>query len=339
MDLEAFLSMNDNKQQAGYQRGKDRATFQGSILDLIQRGGSAFGRFLGSQREWAGNIERRFVNINSGKDNFVDAEGTEVGKKAGDNRWHKDHFWSERTTHRVLSYYTENKLQTGSIIFCDDEEEVELECPHGCSFVIPKALLEGNYHAHGCRGRVVSIVTEVVLDSLPAGATKEEIGAAGRAQPPLPLHANFGDWTPDLWFFGDVLDFGAGGGGTARRMAVTQLIDQPKAPGERRAGVKEAREASYQLPQKAIKRLASMRGAELGAKLSKPELQQQQAKLMHARPGLSKANAGHMIKALASHGVTAEMSSAERKAQISVSQAARATKNRTHNRSRPSLAV
>lgn len=139
MNLEAFLSMYDNKQQAGYQRGKDRATFQGSKLDLIERGGSAFGRFLGSQSEWAGHTERRFVNINSGKDNFVDAEGTEVGKKAGDNRWHKDHFWSEHTTHRVLSYYTENELQTGSIIFCDDEEEVELECPHGCSFVISKA--------------------------------------------------------------------------------------------------------------------------------------------------------------------------------------------------------
>jgi len=98
----------------------------------------------------------------------------------------------------------------------------------------------------------------------------------------------------------------------------------------------------------------------MGAKLSKPELLRRRAKLMRARSDLSKAKASSIVKGQrslegrkgksaawaerypaaaarlrsramremvpASHGVTAEMSSAERKAQIRASQAARATK-------------
>ena len=127
-------------------------------------------------------------------------------------------------------------------------------------------ILEQTPHAHGCNGRCISFVTEVSLSSLPTAATVEEIAAAGEAQPSLPLREHLGNWTPARWFLAPVLDFGAGfgGGGSKRRLAMTQLIDQPKQKGQHRSGVQDARSASYKMTAEEIDKLASERAVLLG---------------------------------------------------------------------------
>ena len=94
----------------------------------------------------------------------------------------------------------------------------------------------------------------------------EEIAAAGEAQPSLPLREHLGNWTPARWFFAPVLDFGAGsgGGGSKRRLAMTQIIDQPKQKGQRRSGVQAARSTSYKMTAEEVDELASKRASLLG---------------------------------------------------------------------------
>ena len=79
-------------------------------------------------------MNRRFWNINHGTGGVVDHEGDTNKAKL-----HKDRFFDDKSTHRVLDYHSENG-GTGSIIFRNDAngEEVELRAPPGCGFRIDR---------------------------------------------------------------------------------------------------------------------------------------------------------------------------------------------------------
>ena len=95
--------------------------------------------------------------------------------------------------------------------------------------------------------------------------TAQAIAAAGEAQPELPLLKLLGDWEAvSAMFLAPPLDLGFGGGGSARRMAVTQLIDMPKVKGEKRSGVKRAREKVRAMGDDEVKELASKRASAIG---------------------------------------------------------------------------
>ena len=137
-------------------------------------------------------------------------------------------------------------------------------------FLFAQWLLENFEHAHGANGRSLSIVSEVVLTQPPTPLSAQAVAAAAKAQPELPLMQYLADWDPSI-FQGPKLDFGAGmGGGSRRRMAMTQLIGQKKVKKQRRSGVKSARQAVRKMDESEIDKLASARGREMGEAASMP---------------------------------------------------------------------
>ena len=85
---------------------------------------------------------------------------------------------------------------------------------------------------------------------------------ASRAQPALPMREVLSRVVPSD-FHGKVLDHGAGGGGSVKRLALAHLIDDPKEKGKRRS-VAPARKALAAMTELEIAEAASARGTYLG---------------------------------------------------------------------------
>ena len=109
------------------------------------------------------------------------------------------------------------------------------------------------------------------MSELPPPMSAQEIAAAGEAQQELPLLKHLGDWeAAAAKCLAPPLDLGFGGGGSAHRMAVTQLIAQPKVKGEQRSGVKSAREQVRAMGDDEVAERASKRAREIGEAASMP---------------------------------------------------------------------
>jgi len=253
------------KELAGYQKGKERAVFQGTTLNKFCEADDAKGTFLRSQRSWAhgpgGTVERQFLNLNKGDKPFIDDDGTvaTLGK-------HKDSFFSDAADGRAIGYYMSGGATASLDLFLDDEMMV-LTVPRGAMLYCKREFLENVWHAHGANGRSISLVSEVANPSLFASTvppTSSTIEAAGAAQQPLALAQTMANWAhPETLFLGSKLDFVAGKPGSKRSMALTLLIDQPKERGKRRKNVKQAREQLALMTPDDIDAAASQRGHDL----------------------------------------------------------------------------
>jgi len=103
---------------------------------------------------------------------------------------------------------------------------------------------------------------QVSFSTMPTRVTAMEIAMASRAQPALPMREVLSRVVPSD-FHGKVLDHGAGGGASVKRLALTHLIDDPKEKGKRRS-VAPARKALAAMTELEIAEAASARGTYLG---------------------------------------------------------------------------
>lgn len=96
----------------------------------------------------------------------------------------------------------------------------EIVIPTGFSLAVSRELLAHD-HMHGGNDLCITLVSEFVLDAPTAPIDERSFAAAEAQQEPLPLHEHLMPWTPEQFFLGSPSRFGHMGGGSARRMAVT----------------------------------------------------------------------------------------------------------------------
>ena len=264
MSLEVLNALWEERAKAGYQVNKDRGTFQGSTIESFERQGTVLGGWTGRQRAFAagpgGSPRRSFWNVNRGETGWIDAEDQTAS--GATNGWHRDNFWDKsRANGRVIMYFMSGDALP-SLFVRDDHQTLEITVPCGAALFCSRAFLEAIEHSHGANGRSLSLVTEVEWGAgvLPVAATADEIAAACAAQPPLPLLKLMGEWKPKEWFLASPRDYVRFTPGSTAKMALTQLIGQPKQPGKHRQGVKRAREERALMAPADIEALASQRG-------------------------------------------------------------------------------
>jgi hypothetical protein len=129
----AFRQLIDAKHLAGYQKGKDRGTFQPCVIDKFHLEYPELGEFFRQHRSTVescvgGIIINDFANINSGK----------RARRA----WHSDH--PTRTydrampnTGRVLTYYASAGQQGRLRVRFRDQYETAITVPSGSTFCFP----------------------------------------------------------------------------------------------------------------------------------------------------------------------------------------------------------
>jgi hypothetical protein len=269
----AFEQLYANKDKAGYQKGKDRGTFQSTSLAKMQRDGGALGAFLDGHMTKAvgedGSVINIFLNVNGGcspEETAAIPLEHKIKSGGGDNGgWHHDNPSEGKkdqvNTGRILSYYMCDG-QKGSLRVRRGSVEVEIIVPRGCSLYCTVELLDLD-HAHGANGRSVTVVTEVHRPTPVVCASPAAIAEADAAQASLPLQERFGVWEPWLFFLGPVLKWGAGrGSGSVRRAAVAALWG-PK--GAREMTRKDARERVKYMTLEEMKKTAETIYSAMGA--------------------------------------------------------------------------
>ena len=111
--LQAFDELINKKHLAGYQKKKQRGTFQSTTLDLLANGTNALAKYVNELIEWGegeeGEMINYFLNINKGEKS--------TGHHGDGGGWHRDKPTEGRygpNTGRLLCYYMANG-KTGSL--------------------------------------------------------------------------------------------------------------------------------------------------------------------------------------------------------------------------------